>query len=279
MSAAAESLADRLGRYLARKLNEPAPGARPFTHANVAALRRVLQPGDVLLVEGNSRVSVAIKYLTQSTWSHAAIYVGNALGQVTPDGEPLSLIEVNLGEGCIAAPLSKYELYNTRICRASGLSPQDRARLVDFMAGSLGKSYDMKNIVDLMRFFLPTPPVPVGWRRRLLSFGSGDPTRAICSSLIAQAFGRIRYPILPVITREFRADRLARSQRSEILHIRHHSLYAPRDFDLSPYFHVVKPTLEAGFDYRRLTWSDQTAAAGESLAAPSQARKIPAENC
>ena len=278
MTAARDTLADRLGRYLARKLTEPAPGSKPFTHANVAALRRVLQPGDVLLVEGNSRVSVAIKYLTQSTWSHAALYVGNALGQVTPDGEPLSLIEANLGEGCIAAPLSKYELYNTRICRANGLSPQDRARVIDFMAQSLGKSYDMKNIMDLLRYFMPTPPVPVRWRRRLLSFGSGDPTRAICSSLIAQAFGRIRYPILPVITREFRADRLARLQRSEILHIRHHSLYAPRDFDLSPYFHVVKPTLEAGFDYRRLTWSDQPAAA-ESLARPSQSRKISVENC
>jgi hypothetical protein len=82
-----------------------------------------------------------------------------------------------------------------------------------------------------------------------------------------------------VITREFRADRLARSQRSEILHIRHHSLYAPRDVDLSPSFHVVKPTLEAGFDYRRLHWSDQRADAAGALAPSSQSRKIPAENC
>ena len=109
-----------------------------------------------------------------------------------------------------------------------------------------------------LRYFLPTPPVPVRWRRRLLAFGSGDPTRAICSSLIAQAFGRIRYPILPRITREFRADQMARTQRREILEIRHHSLYVPRDFDLSPYFHIVKPTLATGFDYRGLTWSDQT---------------------
>ena len=36
-----------------------------------------LQPGDILLVEGNSRVSTAIKYLTQSTWSHVALYVGD----------------------------------------------------------------------------------------------------------------------------------------------------------------------------------------------------------
>jgi hypothetical protein len=278
MTAARDRLADRLGRALARKLDEPVPGDKPFTHANVAALRRVLQPGDVLLVEGNSRVSVAIKYLTQSTWSHAALYVGNAVGRVTPDGEPLSLIEVNLGEGCIAVPLSKYELYNTRICRANGLAPQDRGRVTDFMVRSLGTRYDLKNIVDMLRYLFPTPPVPVRWRRRLLSFGSGDPTRAICSSLIAQAFGSIRYPILPVITREFRADLLARPQRSEILHIRHHSLYAPRDFDLSPYFHVVKPTLEAGFDYHRLRWSNEAGA--EEVSAPSsQSRKISVENC
>jgi hypothetical protein len=269
MTDSRDTLADRFGRHLARKLNEQVPGTRPFTHANVAALRSVLQPGDVLLVEGNSRVSIAIKYLTQSTWSHAALFVGNALGQVTQDGEPLNLVEVNLGEGCVAAPLSKYELYNTRICRPNALTPQDRARLVDFITGSLGTRYDLKNITDMLRYLMPTPPVPVRWRRRLLAFGSGDPTRAICSSLIAQGFQRIRYPILPVITREFRADPLARTQRSEILHIRHHSLYAPRDFDLSPYFHVVKPTLEAGFDYRRLKWSDKPPPP-EAMAAPGR---------
>src|SRR5690349_4180522 len=143
MAAAGERLADRIGRRLAHKLDAPVPGVRPYTHANVAALRQVLQPGDVLLVEGNSQISVAIKYLTQSTWSHAALYVGNAVGQVTQDGEPLCLVEVNVGEGCIAAPLSKYQHYNTRICRASNLTPQDRARVTDFMVQSLGKRYDM----------------------------------------------------------------------------------------------------------------------------------------
>lgn len=270
MTGARDTLADRLGRHLARKLDAPAPGVLPYTHANVAALRRALQPGDVLLVEGNSRVSVAIKYLTMSTWSHAALCVGNALGRATQDGEPLTLVEVNVGEGCVAAPLSKYERHNTRICRAKDLSDEDRARVVDFMAGSLGKSYDMKNVADLMRYFLPTPPVPVRWRRRLIAFGSGDPTRAICSSLIAEAFQRVRYPILPVITRAFRENRSARPQRSEILHIRHHSLYAPRDFDLSPYFQIVKPTLEAGFDYRRLNWSDSSPPEGGEPPAPGQ---------
>jgi hypothetical protein len=248
---------DRLGHFLVARLVSPSPGFTPYTHANVAALRRVLEPGDVLLVEGHARVSIAIKYLTQSTWSHAAIYVGNALGRVSASGEPLSLIEVNLGEGCVAAPLSKYEHYNTRICRAKSLSVQDRATIVHFMIESLGRRYDVKNIWDMLRFFFPTPPVPVRWRRRMLSLGSGDPTRAICSSLIAEAFQHVHYPVLPKITKEFRADKAARSQRREILHIRHHSLYAPRDFDLSPYFEIVKPTLADGFDHRTLTWSER----------------------
>ncbi len=255
MTAAHDALADRIGRSLARKLNEPSPGFRPYTHANVAALRNVLQPGDVLLVEGNARISGAIKYLTQSTWSHSALFVGNAMGRATPTGEPLSLIEVNLGDGCIAVPLSKYEFFNTRICRPDSLTQQDLARLVDFMVRSVGKKYDLKNITDMLRYLLPTPPIPARWRRRLIAFGSGDPTRAICSSLIAEAFQRINYPVLPVITREFRANARARSQRREILEIRHHSLFMPRDFDLSPYFHIVKPTLEAGLDYRRLKWA------------------------
>lgn len=258
MSEYGETLMDRAGRYLAARLDRPRPGFRPYTHANIAALRRVLQPGDVLLVEGHARISTAIKYLTQSTWSHSALYVGNALGQVSASGEPLSLVEVNVGEGCVAAPLSKYEHYNTRICRAASLSDQDRATIVHFMISSIGLRYDTKNILDLMRYFLPTPPVPVRWRRRMLSFGSGDPTRAICSSLIAEAFQKVHYPILPKITKDFRADKLARRQRKEILHIRHHSLFAPRDFDLSPYFEIVKPTLADGFDHRTLTWHEPT---------------------
>ena len=164
----ADTLMDRIGRRLARRLEAPAPGVEPYTHADVAALRRVLEPGDVLLIEGYSRVSVAIKYLTMSTWSHSAMYVGNALGRVSPEGEPLTLVEVNLGQGCVAVPLSKYERFNTRICRAASLSSGDRARVVAFMIASLGTRYDMKHIIDLARYFLHTPPVPLRWLRRML---------------------------------------------------------------------------------------------------------------
>jgi hypothetical protein len=52
------------------------------------------------------------------------------------------------------------------------------------------------------------------------------------------------------------------------MHIRHHSLYTPRDFDLSPFFDIVKPTIESTFDYRQIEWADQIPAppAGEPAA-------------
>lgn len=253
MTAARESLKDRVGRYLVGKLERPSPGFKPYAYGDPDALRRALRPGDVLLVEGATRVSIAIKYLTQSTWSHSALYVGDALGDGGAD--PRCLVEANLGEGVVASRLSKYDHVHVRVCRAKDLAPEDQAQVVAFMLASIGKSYDVKNVADLLRFFLPTPPVPIRWRRRMLALGAGDPTRAICSTLIAQAFERVRYPILPRITRELRHEASAQFQRREILHIRHHSLFAPRDFDLSPYFQIVKPTLEAGFDYRRLQWA------------------------
>jgi hypothetical protein len=36
------------------------------------------------------------------------------------------LIEVNLGQGCVAASLAKYDCYHTRICRPVGLTDADR---------------------------------------------------------------------------------------------------------------------------------------------------------
>jgi hypothetical protein len=184
------------------------------------------------------------------------MYVANILDEKSDKGEDLDLIEADLSEGVIAVPLSKYAEFNTRICRPVSLTKEDQQALVQFMRDSLGMEYDLQNVIDLMRYLLPTPPVPVRWRRRMLAFGSGDPTRAICSTLIAQAYQTIRYPILPEIERQqVMSSRSSSYTQKEILHIRHHSLFTPRDFDLSPYFRVVKPTLDSGFDYKKLNWA------------------------
>jgi hypothetical protein len=238
-----------LGERIVRYLEAPSPGYEPYTASDPAALRACLQPGDVLLVEGDSRVAGVIKYLTQSTWSHSALYVGDRLGIKTEDGEPHVLIEAQLGEGVISAPLSKYTIYHTRVCRPIGLTEYDRNTVVNYMIERIGYDYDVKNILDLIRYLVPMP-VPARLRRRMIALGSGDPTKTICSSLIAQAFEQVRYPILP------RIELIeSRETRREILHIRHSSLYTPRDFDISPYFEVVKPTIKTGFDYKKMRWA------------------------
>ena len=55
-----------------------------------------------------------------------------------------------------------------------------------------------------------------------------------------------------------------------MLEIRHSSLYAPRDFDISPYFQLVKPTIENGFDYRRLAWAHLPHTHETAAAAPDE---------
>ncbi len=116
------NLLEFAGARLARFLGRPDPRYVPLATSEPGRLAGALRPCDVLLVEGNTRLSTAIKYLTQSTWSHAAL-------------------------------------------------------------ARLGHRYDMKNVLDLARFLLPVPPVPTRWRRRMLALGSGEPTKAICSTL------------------------------------------------------------------------------------------------
>lgn len=242
---------ETIGKLIASYLQKEEPGYEPFTPSDPDHLRTIMEPGDVLLVEGNSRIAGIIKYLTQSTWSHAALYVGPIDGVTEPDGEPHVLVEANIGEGVSSSPLSRHLAYHTRVCRPVGLSYEDRHTVCRYAINRIGFGYDTKNIIDLMRYLVPLP-LPQRWRRRMIALGSGDPTKIICSALIAQAFEAVRYPILPKITKAG-----SRAARREILHIRHSSLYMPRDFDISPYFEVVKPTIVNGFDYTALHWADK----------------------
>ena len=74
-----DSWTDRLGHRLAGLLTKQVSGYEPYTPSDYDTLWATLEPGDILLVEGNQFVSSTIKYLTNSTWSHAAFYVGHEL--------------------------------------------------------------------------------------------------------------------------------------------------------------------------------------------------------
>jgi hypothetical protein len=249
-------LLDGIGRWFARWLAHPRRSDWQVSTAWPTNLARTLRPGDVLLVEGSSRISSAIKYLTQSSWSHAALCIASPIREGAPNLEAPVLLEADVTEGVRLVPLSRYAQQHTRICRPVGLSAAEIDKVIQLVVSRVGQRYDMKHIWDLARYLVPHPPVPRRWRRRLLALGSGDPTRAICSSLIAEAFHAIGYPILPDL-KVLMTNEGGRDAAKEVLHIRHHSLFTPRDFDVSPYFAIVKPTLEAGFDPHAVVMTPQ----------------------
>lgn len=224
-------------------LRVPSEGRAKKTTNSAELLKQTIQPGDVLLVEGKERFSTGIKYLTQSNWSHAAIFVGPR-GK-NEKGEVLDLLEADIKEGVRLIPLSEYTSFHTRICRPLNLEKADLEKIIEFCYSKLGYRYDLENIFDLARYLFPVPWVPTKYKQKVLEFGSSDQTEVICSSLIAEAFHSIDYPILPIVEKGVEGT----------VHKRHPAtLFTPSDFDRSPYFEIVKPTFKKGFNYHDFIW-------------------------
>ena len=63
-----DGIARWFGNRLSRYLSHASSAHGTSAPTDPVKLMACLRPGDVLLVEGQTRVSVAIKYLTQSIW-------------------------------------------------------------------------------------------------------------------------------------------------------------------------------------------------------------------
>lgn len=269
-------LKQRLYARAIRALTRPRGSYDLVLPNNLDNLRRYVRKGDVVLVDGDQRVSQVIKYLTQSSWSHVALYVGDEVLKRFPsqratlvaqhgaDAEHM-VIEALVESGVTSAPLVKYGSLNLRVCRPHGLRRDDLQRILDEVIGQMGLAYDVQNALDLARYFMPVSLIPRRFRRRALELGSGLPTEVICSSLIARAFQNVGFPILPVtstadaapVTSWLRTFFRGRVPYPALFHRQQPTLITPRDFDLSPYFGIVKfNAIEAQrFDYRRIRWA------------------------
>ena len=254
------SPAQVLAEWFVRHLSRPRREYRRFVFNNEERLKSRIRPGDVVLVDGDQRVSQVIKYLTMSSWSHSAIYIGSALVKDPSRRAEVKRIfgrearylvaEALIDEGVVVSPLIKYIDFNIRVCRPVGLSREQIEQVLDYVLARMGHRYDRRNIFDLFRFLLPLRLIPMRLREDALHFGSGKDTETICSSLLADAFAQVGFEILPIHIRKksvvrgrFRQlilGRPTRRTRSGILGARHSSLCVPEDFDLSPHFDVVK---------------------------------------
>jgi len=225
-------------------------------------MKHEIRPGDVLLIQGNSRVSQIIRTITQSPWTHAALYIGR-LSDFNEDLQAMIrnhievkenthlIIEGMLGKGTIVSRLSHYRHHHIRICRPIGITPEDVHQVIAYAVKALGNPYNVRHLLDLARFLLPWSILPRRWGSTLFRTITGKPESGICSSLIAEAFSSVQFPILPFIT-------LDNEQSIQMIQ-RNPYLFTPKDFDYSPYFEIIKYPLfnpeEPLPYYRRMPWA------------------------
>jgi hypothetical protein len=249
-----------LAEWFVREITRSRREYRRYVFNDERRLKTRIRPGDVVLVDGDQRVSQAIKYMTMSPWSHSAMYVGSALLRDAANRKEVRrrfgrearylIVEALVDQGVVVSPLVKYIDFNIRICRPSGLSRERIETVVAYVLSRVGFTYDRRNVLDLFRYLLPFQLLPMRLREDALHFGSGRETETICSSLLAEAFDRVEYPILrmhirrrAIVRGKLRQrifGRPTRHVRSGFLKARHPTLCVPQDFDLSPYFDVVK---------------------------------------
>ena len=169
-----------------------------------------------------------------------------------------------LRDKVIASPLVKYATFNLRVCRPRGLRGDDLAKIFDEIVPQLGSRYDVRHILDLARYFFPVSLIPRRFRRTALEAGGSLTANVICSSMIGRAFQNVGFPILPAVEpaaneRQGWLDwvRRRKTYYPALFHRQRETLITPRDFDLSPFFDVVKfNAVELGaFDYRRIRWA------------------------
>jgi permuted papain-like amidase YaeF/Yiix C92 family enzyme len=203
-----------------------------------------IRPGDVLLIEGRSRSSRIIQRITLSPWTHAALYIG----QLNDIDDPVLrakakqlcsctrltqlLIESEIGLGTVISSVIKYQRDHIRILRPHGLSHEHVQKVIQYAIARLGKKYNIRHLLDLARFLFPWGFFPRQWKSSLFQHNALQPTEDICSSMIADAFHSIHFPILPLV-REDDKENLEIVQRNP-------RLFTPNDFDFSPYFDVIK---------------------------------------
>lgn len=237
---------------------------RPIDDAPLSNFDRILQElrsCDVILIEGRSRVSEVIKLITQSPWSHSALYIGKLCdiqdprvrdtikqNYQGPDDQPL-MLESALGMGTVIRPLDCYRNEHIRICRPKGLLEKDKNDVLRYALSRLGYDYDVRQILDLARFLFPWRIMPRRWRSTLFKTHIGSVTKTVCSTLIAESFTFAHFPIMPLIRSE-------KDQKVQLYQL-NPKLITPSHFDYSPYFEVIKcPYIEydPDEDYAPLHW-------------------------
>ena len=212
-------LIDALALYLAQPMEQGSSATRPHPQLLAAILDR----GDVLLSDGNTRVAALVKCITRSRWSHVSMYVGPL--EAGPD--PRCIVEADIAAGVRAIRLSELEGLDVRVLRPIGLDDMHRCQLAGWVVSRIGGKYDVAHALAVARTLLW--PLPSALLRSPPNTMLETATRFICCSLLAQAFALVGYPILSV------------QMRSSPSGIVDHRNLTPGDFERASIFAVIRP--------------------------------------
>lgn len=254
-------------RWLTHEIDPP----RAIPLSDFERISYEIRMGDVLLIEGRSRISRIIRAVTLSPWTHAVLYIGRVASIEDPELRELIkanydgsdsdqlILEAVLGKGTVISPLSLYKNEHIRICRPRALSRKDALKVLAFGLQRLGADYSIRHILDLARFLFPWGLLPRRWRSSLFNHNADVPTKQICSAMIAEAFNSVRFPLLPLIHKlpDGKIELIPRNPR----------LYTPSDFDYSPYFEIIKyPFFELSERsiYQELPWNQEGVISNDS---------------
>ncbi|QIW09724.1 YiiX/YebB-like N1pC/P60 family cysteine hydrolase [Francisella sp. LA112445] len=227
------------------------PRISPLSDYN--KLVKHLEVCDVILVEGRSRAARAISVITRSIWTHSALYIGN-FEQLAKDIQELVLeynpklgsgpliIESNIGEGVVIKSLNIYSSDHLRICRPRNISKIQKNIIINYALSELGLPYDNQQVFDLARFFCPWWILPRKWHSSLFNHNAQNPTKLTCSLLIATAFIKAKFPILPLLEKT--------TDGKLKVHTRNPRLFVPSDFDYSPFFEIIKYPITGLEDFK-----------------------------
>jgi hypothetical protein len=182
-----------------------------------------LDPGDVLLIHGNTRAAAIVERVTRSTWSHVSIYVG----PLDDSPDPRCVVEADFLEGVRPIRLSEIKAQEICVLRPTCLPAADRRKVADWVIARIGCGYDLAHAARLLGRAL--------WRRPLMArrvhkaprITASSARRFICCSLLTHAFA---WAGCPIVTEEARVGPMMAADNNIV----------PSDFEHASIFEIFQ---------------------------------------
>lgn len=233
-----------------------------FDHA-----AQIIEPGDVILVDGTAPADKRIKSISGSNWSQVLLYLGRlhdikdpSLRAMASDYIPCQsntqlLLKVDLVHGVHLITLSELQDVQLRICRPSGLTDAEKQSVIRYGLSRLENNKKHAWWPAIRLLLVPWSWFPRHWRKPIFKLLSGRRLRRAVGGTIGDSFSFIQFPILPLVKKEF--------DGKTKLYRHYPMVFYPSDFDLSPYFDVVKYPFADQIDgkgLRLLPWKGEIGA-------------------